>query len=217
MFHNGQLWFFSSSWFGNTPILWIYNNNKKQQKQKRKKERKTKGQPAEPLYNNKGVEGEGFGKLTSSSFFCLTNSVKSLMFLTRLLKGHSGPMSCKHMMHKLVYSHAQHTLTVMVTKPAGEVAEGLSSTNYPTLSNSSSIASFKSALKIHLFSSGLWTPCLCKHVHAVVCHCFHVGVCACVCVCVCVQLSKHACACACMCLGSDEKDVDLSVVVCLCN
>ena len=49
-----------------------------------------------------------------------------------------------------------------------------------SLRHSSSIASFKSALNTHLFSSGLWMPCLCACVCAVVCHWL--------CVCVCVQL-----------------------------
>ena len=69
--------------------------------------------------------------------------------------------------------------------------------------HSSSIASFKSALKTHLFSSGLWMPCLC------------------VCVCVWVRAHMHVCmyACVCVhvCVGSDKKDVEWSVVMGLCT
>ena len=204
-------------------LVWQYSSRQQQQqKTKTNKERKKKGQPAEPLDNNKGVEGEQFGKLTSSSFFCLTNSVKSLMFLTRLLKGHSGPMSCK--------THNAQTSTQSCTAHTDSHDHKASwrsgwrviiyKLSY-SLRHSSSIASFKPALKTHLFSSGLSMTCLCKHVHVVVCHCFHVGMCVCVraCerVCVCAQVSMCACTCACMCLGSDEKEADWSVAVWICN
>ena len=47
----------------------------------------------------------------------------------------------------------------------------------------------KSALKTHVFSSGLWMPCPC------VCHCFGVCVRVWVCVCVCARACMHACVC----------------------
>ena len=80
-----------------------------------------------------------------------------------------------------------------------------------SLQNSSSIATFKSALKTYLFPTEHWTDCCIAYLCANECGCGCKCVCACVWVCVC------ACVCACVYMyayvGSDEKNAEWSVAM----
>ena len=92
-----------------------------------------------------------FKKLTMKEFFLIMKPS------TKLLSANSQLL-------RLSFAHP---------KPSGQCTccqAPLLWNNLPcSLQHSSSIATFKSALKAHLFSSALWMPCLCAVVCSVLC------------------------------------------------
>ena len=74
------------------------------------------------------------------------------------------------------------TLSLLVNVPTS-IKHHDSGTIHPALRHSSSVAPFNPSIgpQDPSFSSGLWMPCLCACVHAVVCHWFF-RACGCACV-----------------------------------